>query len=58
MLLSIVIPCFNEELNLPDLVEACHNATDDDEVEFILVDNGSTDRTSEILPKLIKGKQN
>ena len=56
--LSIVIPCFNEELGLPDLVDACHKASSDNEVEFILVDNGSTDGTSQILPKLIKGKPN
>ena len=51
--LSLIIPCYNEEANLPllfkKLIEIkykCH--------EIILVDNGSTDDTSKIIEKFIK----
>jgi dolichol-phosphate mannosyltransferase len=46
--LSIVIPCFNEELGLPELVRRCcisAAATADGAYELILVDDGSTDGT-------------
>ena len=50
--LSIVIPCYNEEKNLSDLVNQIkiikrenHNIN----FEFILVNDGSTDKTSSIL---------
>ena len=49
--LSLIIPCYNEEANLPllfkKLIEIkykCH--------EIILVDNGSTDNTSKIIENL------
>jgi glycosyltransferase involved in cell wall biosynthesis len=42
---GIVIPCFNEEKNIPDLFQACEQAVINPELEFILVDNGSTDKT-------------
>lgn len=52
--LSLVIPCYNEADNLPLLVDRCAlvfaGRTD---VEVILVDNGSTDRSAEILPGLL-----
>ena len=44
MKLSIIIPCFNEELSLKQLVENCLEYINND-VEIILVDNGSTDNT-------------
>jgi glycosyltransferase involved in cell wall biosynthesis len=44
MKLSIIIPCFNEELSLKKLVENCLEYIKND-VEIILVDNGSTDNT-------------
>lgn len=53
--LSLVIPCYNEEANLPLLVDRCavvFGARDD--VEVVLVDNGSKDATPEILPGLLE----
>ena len=51
---SLVIPCFNEqkslEVLLPQLVIVIERVKND--VEFILVNNGSTDRTIEILSRL------
>ena len=48
MMLSLVIPCYNEAKSLPSLIEKCQELTADD-VEIILVDNGSSDNTPEIL---------
>jgi len=50
--LSLVIPCFNEADNLAALVQRCAGALGEG-VEFILVDNGSTDDTADRLPALI-----
>ena len=53
--LSLVFPCFNEADNLPRLVENIAEAYAGNEagVEIILVDNGSTDHTQEVLGHLI-----
>lgn len=52
--LSIVMPCYNEEAilgyTIPKLVEAFQNAGH--RLELIAVDNGSHDRTGEIIRKL------
>ncbi len=53
MLLSIVIPAFNEEKILPESLRAIQSAVTgssfkDSELEIIVCDNNSTDRTSEI----------
>lgn len=53
MKLSLVIPCYNEERNLRNLLESCRAVAKDFEHEVILVDNGSTDNTSEVLQKLL-----
>lgn len=51
MRFSLVIPCYNEEKNIPLLLEHCKQL--DEGVEVILVDNGSTDATHEVLQKLL-----
>jgi len=51
MKLSIIIPCFNEELSLNKLVDNCLSNINDN-VEIILVDNGSTDSTFKSLVNL------
>ena len=51
MKLSIIIPCYNEELSLNKLVENCLSNINDN-IEIILVDNGSTDNTFESLLSL------
>jgi len=51
MKLSIIIPCFNEELSLNKLVDNCL-CNINDNVEIILVDNGSTDGTFKSLMNL------
>ncbi|HMV67492.1 MAG TPA: glycosyltransferase family 2 protein [Myxococcota bacterium] len=52
--LSLVIPCYNEADNLPLLVDRCALVfAGRDDVEVILVDNGSTDASAELLPGLL-----
>ena len=48
--LSIVIPCFNEELRLPETLSAISSyiRSSKRETEVIVVDDGSTDRTADI----------
>ncbi len=54
MKLSIVLPCYNEAENLPGLVERYREVWQDLPAELILVNNGSTDRTAEVLDELLK----
>lgn len=54
--LSIVIPCYNEEANIPALYERLSNTLQDitSQYELIFVDNASRDRTRSILRELAK----
>jgi len=53
---SIVIPVYNEELNLPELVKRCVAACDQlpQSYEILLVDDGSKDRSAELIEKAVK----
>ena len=51
--LSLVIPCYNEAENLPYLLERISDKFNRGGVEVILVDNGSTDDTQNILKNLL-----
>ena len=50
MNLSIIIPCYNEELSIPKLIDNCMNIINNN-IEIIIVDNGSIDNTFKILNK-------
>jgi glycosyltransferase involved in cell wall biosynthesis len=50
---SLVIPCYNEADNLKLLLERCKELAFSPDVEVILVDNGSTDSTIEVLENLL-----
>lgn len=54
MKLSLIIPCFNEGANLPLLLSQCEPLSRAG-IEVILVDNGSSDNTSEVLKSLLPG---
>jgi dolichol-phosphate mannosyltransferase len=45
--LSVVVPLYNEEENLPILQEELHGALSELDYEIIFVDDGSVDRTAE-----------
>jgi glycosyltransferase involved in cell wall biosynthesis len=50
---SLVIPCYNEAANLPLLLERCKTLGDHQNIEIILVENGSTDLSSKVLSSLL-----
>lgn len=50
---SLVIPCYNEAKNLPALAARVREAIPRDDVEVILVDNGSTDDSPAVLASLL-----
>jgi glycosyltransferase involved in cell wall biosynthesis len=50
---SLIIPCYNEVENLPLLLERCKLLTLRTDIEVILVDNGSTDATQQLLSNLL-----
>jgi glycosyltransferase involved in cell wall biosynthesis len=51
---SLIIPCFNEAQNIPLLLASCLGVAKAGEVEVIIVDNGSTDDTPEVLAQALK----
>lgn len=53
MKLSIIIPCYNEEKNLPVLLKKLATVIKRNDIEVILVDNGSTDNSKSILDSLL-----
>ena len=52
--LSVVVPLYNEEESLPHLVEQLLSALrpSDEAFELVLVDDGSSDHTANVLAKL------
>lgn len=54
MRMSLVIPCYNEARNLPLLVARLRETFVRDDIEAILVDNGSTDDSPAVLQALLQ----
>lgn len=52
MKLSIVVPCYNEAENIPLILNGFSEVATDD-MEVILVNNGSTDNSAEIFDELL-----
>jgi len=52
ILLSVIFPCYNEEKNIPLIVDSLSCLSDRDDIEIILVNNGSVDKSAEILNEL------
>ena len=50
---SLVIPCFNEEGTIQLILERTKNPFIDNNIELILVNNGSTDNSKNIISQLI-----
>ncbi|MBT7558292.1 glycosyltransferase family 2 protein [Candidatus Woesearchaeota archaeon] len=53
MKVSLIIPCYNESKSIPKLLESCQTAFEEQDVEVIIVDNGSTDNTQEVLSDIL-----
>lgn len=53
---SIVIPCYNEKDNLPQLVATIEEMARGRDIEFVLVENGSKDGSYELMKTLVKYK--
>ena len=52
MKISVVIPCYNEETTIQEILKLVQIALNDKEYEIILVDDASTDNTSQIIKDL------
>lgn len=53
MKFSLVIPCYNEAANIPLVLERCKTLVAHPGYEVILVDNGSTDNSPQVLAQLL-----
>ncbi|GAB4525023.1 MAG: glycosyltransferase family A protein [Pleurocapsa sp.] len=52
---TVIIPIYNGEKDLPDLIQCLYKQTyDRNFVEYLLVDNNSRDRTADILTKAVQ----
>lgn len=49
MKISVIIPCYNEEKTIQKIIKLVQNALNESEYEIILVDDASTDNTSQII---------
>ena len=55
MKVSIIIPCYNEERTIEKILEKIFNLRDIN-LEIIVIDDGSTDLSKDILEKKLKNK--
>ncbi|MBL0686996.1 MAG: glycosyltransferase [Sulfurospirillum sp.] len=53
MKLSIIVPCYNEEKNIPLILEKFNAVINRDDIEVLLVNNGSTDNSKEMMDNLV-----
>ncbi|TRX13405.1 glycosyltransferase family 2 protein [Flavobacterium gawalongense] len=51
--LSIIVPCYNEEKNIPLILEKFNEVIKTDDIEVVLVDNGSTDKSEKVFNRLV-----
>lgn len=57
---SVVVSCFNEQDNLPELVERINRVFESKKIsgEIILIDDGSRDKTWKVIQNLLRGNKN
>ena len=53
MKLSIIVPCYNESKNIPLILEKFSRVISRDDIEVLLVNNGSTDNSETVLFELV-----
>lgn len=51
--LSVIVPCYNEEKNIPLILEKFSKVIKTEDIEVVLVNNGSSDNSEKILNELI-----
>ena len=57
--LSVILPCYNESSNIVGIISSIKSALQGrNDVEIILVDNGSTDSTPQVLEQALQGEHN
>ena len=49
MKISVIIPCYNEEKTIMEIIGLVHQSLNGYDYEIILVDDGSTDKSKEII---------
>ena len=56
MKISLIVPCYNEEVAIPDFYRAVRDCKDSEgiDVEIIFINDGSSDATEEIISKYAK----
>jgi glycosyltransferase involved in cell wall biosynthesis len=52
--ISLIIPCFNESRGISALLARCQEVIEGEDVEIIIVDNGSSDDTQETIKPLLQ----
>ncbi|MEW9501055.1 glycosyltransferase family 2 protein [Jeotgalibacillus marinus] len=50
---SIVIPCYNEEKNIPLILDKFQKVINRDDIEILLINNGSQDQSKKVLNELV-----
>lgn len=51
--LSIVVPCYNEAKNIPIILDRFNEIINRNDIEIILVNNGSSDNSQEVMDELV-----
>lgn len=54
MKLSIVVPCYNEAENIPLILKRFNEVIKREDIEVLLVDNGSNDHSSQVISQLLQ----
>ena len=57
--LSVILPCYNESSNIVGIISSIKSTLQGrNDVEIILVDNGSTDSTPQVMEQALQGEHN
>ncbi len=58
MKISLIIPCYNEEKSLPTLFNNLQNLLNNNDVEIIIIENGSTDKSLSVITSFYEKNKN
>ena len=51
--LTIIVPCYNESKNIPLILEKFSSVINRDDIEVLLMNNGSTDNSEIVLSEIV-----